>query len=1202
LRLLLATVLALSGLFLAVPAWADESGGIEPPVSDTESLAAGEETLATETSKEAAPQGFELLASHTITPVFLTPFIDTLEPIVEEKGSFLGALATEDVPINATTFPDDNFRAWLLNTNNINGAGSDALLTSEEIAGITNINIASKNIADLTGVEHFASLEYLSCDYNQLTFLNLSGCTTLTSLSCDNNQLTSLNLSGCTSLTRLDCPSNQLTTLDLSGCTSLTSLSCYDNQLTSLDLSNLTTLTSLYCHNNQLTSLDLSSITSLTLLYCSNNQLTSLDLSGFTSLRSLSCYSNQLTSLNLSSCTSLTYLDCIRNQLTTLDLSGCASLTTLYCYSNQLTSLSLSGCTSLTGLHCDNNQLTSLDLSGLVSLTNLNCHNNQLTFLDLLGLVSLTNLNCHNNQLTSLSLSGFTSLTYLHCDNNQLTSLSLSDLASLTRLHCYNNQLTSLSLSNLTSLTSLSCDSNQLTSLNLSGLVSLTSLDCYNNQLTSLSLSGFTSLTYLHCGGNQLTSLNLSGCTSLTRFDCTKNQLTSLDLSNLTSLMVLGCSSNQLTSLNLSGYASLTNLACYNNHLTSLTLSGSTALTRLYCYDNQLTSLSLSGLTSLTHLDCYDNQLTSLDLADLTSLTQLDCSDNRLLDISGLSDALQNFSGSSQVVAIPVHADSAALGSYLSDAVYDFGAHTITLDGIGSDFDATVGLFVTTALGAPVNFVTDVGGERQISGTVTFLSSSSSSGKDIASFTLAGVIGTIDGASINVTVPHGTDVTSLVPAIAHTGASVFPAGAQNFTSPVTYTVTAEDTTTKNYIVTVTILPPPSSSGKDITSFVLAGMTGTIDGTSINVTVPHGTDVTSLVPVIAHTGTGISPTGAQDFTSPVTYTVTAEDATTKNYTVTVTVLSEPVAQHEGKDRYDTAVRASQKAYPDPSKVDAVVLAYSYNFPDALAASYLAGALDAPILLSDTSDIDDITAAEIKRLSPSTIYIVGGTGSISAGVEDALEAYDFTPVVVRLGGAGREETAYEIANAAKEMRGAPTTVFIADAANFPDALSAGSLSAGQGVPILLTATGSLDEWTQRYLEENDISDIIIVGGPGSVSETVATQLRALSHNPAVARWSGSDRYATSADVLTKAIAKWNLTPTIIGLASGEGFPDALVGGAAVGNRGGLLAITDPDTLSAAAEGVIATYKDGISDVEIFGGTGTIRIADKVQGLLA
>ena len=70
------------------------------------------------------------------------------------------------------------------------------------------------------------------------------------------------------------------------------------------------------------------------------------------------------------------------------------------------------------------------------------------------------------------------------------------------------------------------------------------------------------------------------------------------------------------------------------------------------------------------------------------------------------------------------------------------------------------------------------------------------------------VIGVIDeGAkTIALTVPFGTVVTALVPTIVHTGASVSPASgtAQDFTSPVDYTVTAEDTTTAVYTVTVTV--------------------------------------------------------------------------------------------------------------------------------------------------------------------------------------------------------------------------------------------------------------------------------------------------------------------------------------------------------------------------------------------------------------
>jgi len=85
----------------------------------------------------------------------------------------------------------------------------------------------------------------------------------------------------------------------------------------------------------------------------------------------------------------------------------------------------------------------------------------------------------------------------------------------------------------------------------------------------------------------------------------------------------------------------------------------------------------------------------------------------------------------------------------------------------------------------------------------------------------------------------------------------------------------------------TITPPPSSS-KDITSLSINGASGSISGTAISVTLPAGSSVTSLTPVIVHTGVSIAPTGARNFSSPVTYTITAADGSTKSYTVTVTV--------------------------------------------------------------------------------------------------------------------------------------------------------------------------------------------------------------------------------------------------------------------------------------------------------------------------
>ncbi len=82
-----------------------------------------------------------------------------------------------------------------------------------------------------------------------------------------------------------------------------------------------------------------------------------------------------------------------------------------------------------------------------------------------------------------------------------------------------------------------------------------------------------------------------------------------------------------------------------------------------------------------------------------------------------------------------------------------------------------------------------------------------------------------------------------------------------------------------------------TSDKQITSFSINGYKARINGTTIKSVLPIGTSATSLAPVITHNGAAISPESetAQDFSNPVTYTVTATDGTTEQYTVSVTVL-------------------------------------------------------------------------------------------------------------------------------------------------------------------------------------------------------------------------------------------------------------------------------------------------------------------------
>ncbi|MBU2997458.1 DUF5018 domain-containing protein [Cellulophaga baltica] len=202
--------------------------------------------------------------------------------------------------------------------------------------------------------------------------------------------------------------------------------------------------------------------------------------------------------------------------------------------------------------------------------------------------------------------------------------------------------------------------------------------------------------------------------------------------------------------------------------------------------------------------------------------------------------------------------------------------------------------FTATEVGIiTIEFLLKDSNEQEYIESVTFESfeipGTISSEKEITSFSINDVYGTITDTTIDIELPAGTDLTALTPTIVHTGVSVNPASetSQDFSNPIMYVVTAEDSSTQEYTVTVT--SPTLSTTNSITQFTIDGVEGTITDTDIALTLPAGTDVSALTPTIVHTGETISPASgvAQDFTDPVIYTVTAEDSSTQEYTVTVT---------------------------------------------------------------------------------------------------------------------------------------------------------------------------------------------------------------------------------------------------------------------------------------------------------------------------
>ena len=429
--------------------------------------------------------------------------------------------ANADVTINATNFPDANFRSYLMSEY------PTGVITTAQLNARTTLEVNNKNISNMKGVEYFAQLTRLSCYGNNLTSIDVSNNLKLIYLNVYRNKLTSIT--------------------GLENCSVLEQLYLHNNQLTSVTVTYHSALKTFWIRDNP----------NLTDLNCCCNALTNFDIANCTSLQTLMCFENSSLSTiqGLESCTALTYIDC--EDCAISNLSGVNSLNNLeklYCRSNNLTTL------TVTNKH----NLKIIRLTGNTLLTTVNCFNCALTELYVSGCGAINTLMCYgNSNLTEITgLANCISMKKLSCYSCSLTNLpGLNGMTDLTNVICSNNKLTSLTLTNKSQLQQLWVDDN----------TQLTSLETYDNPLlTSLNVTGCTQLQTLHCYSNATLSqiTGLEDCTALKEIKCFSCALTSLDgLQGKTNLERVSCSMNQLTSLNVQGCTKLNYLICVINNI-----------------------------------------------------------------------------------------------------------------------------------------------------------------------------------------------------------------------------------------------------------------------------------------------------------------------------------------------------------------------------------------------------------------------------------------------------------------------------------------------------------------------------------------------------------------------------------------------------------------------------------------------------------
>lgn len=259
---------------------------------------------------------------------------------------------------------------------------------------------------------------------------------------------------------------------------------------------------------------------------------------------------------------------------------------------------------------------------------------------------------------------------------------------------------------------------------------------------------------------------------------------------------------------------------------------------------------------------------------------------------------------------------------------------------------------------------------------------------------------------------------------------------------------------------------------------------------------------------------------------------------------------------GADRYGTAAAISATWSPG---VDVAYLASGLDYPDAMPAGALGGTHDAPVLLSRTSSLPSVTVAELERLQPERIVLLGGDSALSDDLLPQLQdlaGADTDDEVTRLAGSDRYATA---AAAALTYPSGVDVAFVAKGTDFPDALAAASRAGALDSPVLLTRTDHLPSATRAALEHLDPTEIIVLGGSAAVEDSILTQLEDYTDGD-VTRIAGEDRYGTA--VALSEVHAPGVNAVFV--ATGEVYADSMSGAPIAVGIGGPVVLTQPGSL--------------------------------------
>lgn len=309
----------------------------------------------------------------------------------------------------------------------------------------------------------------------------------------------------------------------------------------------------------------------------------------------------------------------------------------------------------------------------------------------------------------------------------------------------------------------------------------------------------------------------------------------------------------------------------------------------------------------------------------------------------------------------------------------------------------------------------------------------------------------------------------------------------------------------------------------------------------------------------------------------------------------------VATVAGNTRYSTAVEIAKQ-----NEATNIVLVNSSALVDGLAATPLAKAADASILLTDKGSLPQATLDYIKEMiedgkSPE-IYLVGGESVISTSIENELTKLMNKNKITRIAGDNRHETSLEVAEFMSDKTdGLGKTLdrtFVVGATGEADAMSIAAYAAEETAPIIVNGFNGFSEEALKFVKNTNID---IIGGETAVPADLEKKLVEVDADEEVVRTKGANRFETNANVIKEYYGKniKNLYVAKDGINRQDELVDALAAGPLAAGNGPILLATDK--LSADQETVVEENVRFGADVTQLGNGVKLSLIEKLAKTL-